>query len=197
MKLAKITFGTSVLVLGAGPIGLLCCAVARAFGATSITAVDIIEERLKFARDYAATDTYQMSKIAAEENAANILAKTGISEGFEVVIEATGVETCISTGLHALKRGGTFIQAGLGASSITFPVSQVCSKEASFRGSFRYGPGDYATAVMLLTQRRVSVKELITHTFPFNQAEKAFENVVRHQGIKSIIYGPDTQASKL
>lgn len=194
-RLGGIGFGSAVLVLGAGPIGLLCCAVARAFGATVVVAVDIVDERLKFARSYAATAVYKSERLAPEDNAARIKAQNGMPEGFEVVIEATGAEACIGIGLHALRRGGTFVQAGLGPSRIGFPISEVCSKEANFRGSFRYGPGDYATAILLVERQKVSVKELITHIFAFEEAEKAFENAARQQGIKSIILGPETAST--
>ena len=50
--------GQSVLIFGAGPVGLLAMAVAKGLGAARIIAVDINEERLNFARDYAATDVY-------------------------------------------------------------------------------------------------------------------------------------------
>jgi L-iditol 2-dehydrogenase len=195
VKLADITFGSSVLVLGAGPIGLLCCAVARAFGASKVVAVDIVAARLDFAQAYAATAIYQMEPLSPEANASRLLNSTGINEGAEVVIDATGAEPCISTGIHAMKRGGTFVQAGLGAAKINFPVGQLCSKEGVYRGSFRYGPGDYKTAIALLEEKKVTVQELITHKYGFNDAEMAFANVEQRQGIKSIIYGPDSSYS--
>lgn len=188
-KLAGISYGNSVLVLGAGPIGLLCCSVARAFGAAEVVAVDIVPSRLDFARQYAATKVYRMEGLLPEENASSILSGTRKSEGFDVVIDATGAQSCISTGIHALRRGGKFVQAGLGASEITFPVAQLCSKEGVYIGSFRYSAGDYDTAVKLIEQGSVVVKDMITHSYSFDEAEKAFQNVVQRQGIKTIIRG--------
>jgi L-iditol 2-dehydrogenase len=190
IKLAAVTFGSSVLVLGAGPIGLLCCAVARAFGASTIVAVDIAADRLDFALHYAATAIYRTESVSPEENASRMLCDAGLGERPEAVIDATGAEPCISMGIHAMKKGGTFVQAGLGSPTINFPVGQLCSKEGLYRGSFRYGPGDYRTAVQLLRDKKVTVKELITHKYDFTEAETAFASVERRQGIKSIIYGP-------
>ena len=190
-KLADLTFGDSVLVMGAGPIGLLCCAVSRAFGASNVTVVDINADRLKFAQNYAATAIYQMDSVSAIENARRIMKMPGLTDGAKVVIDATGAQQCISTAMHVLKRGGKFIQAGLGAEEIVFPVAQLCSKEAEYRGSFRYGPGDYQMAIELLRQRKLSVKELITDRFNFDQAEMAFSHVEQRRGIKTIINGPD------
>jgi L-iditol 2-dehydrogenase len=190
-KLAKIKFGSTVLVLGAGPIGLLCCAVARAFGAHTIVVVDIVDARLEFALSYAATATYKMEPLSPEENALRIISTADIDKGADVVIDATGAQACINTGIHAMKRGGTFVQAGLGSPDIQFPVAQLCSKEGVYRGSFRYGPGDYKTAIELVAHQKVTLKGLITHKYDFSEAEIAFKNVEQRQGIKTIIYGPD------
>lgn len=190
IRLASLTVGQTVLVMGAGPIGLLCCAVAKAFGASVVIATDIVDSRLQFAQTYAATHTYKMKQQLPDENARCIMSSCAISGGADVVIDATGVESCIGCGIFAMKKGGIFIQAGLGAADIVFPVGQLCSKEGVYKTSFRYGPGDYALAIELLKSKKIEVKSLITHTYEFADAEKAFVGTGRQEGIKSIIWGP-------
>lgn len=182
--------GRSVAVFGAGPIGLLCCAVAQAFGASKVIVVDAVDSRLEFARNYGADETYKMEAESPETNAEKLLAKAQLAEGADVVIDATGAEPCINCGVSALKRGGVFVQAGLGSPKIGFPIGQICDKEVTLKGSFRYGPGDYKLAVDLLKSNRVRLDSLITHEFAFTEAEQAFDNVVKRNGIKSVIYGP-------
>ncbi|KAL3958293.1 hypothetical protein ACCO45_006455 [Purpureocillium lilacinum] len=58
VKQAAVQPGQSVVVMGAGPVGLLCAAVARAYGASKVVSVDIVQSKLDFARDFAATHTY-------------------------------------------------------------------------------------------------------------------------------------------
>lgn len=189
-RLAAISMGQSVLVMGAGPIGLVCCAVAKAFGASTIAVTDIVDSRLEFAASYAATHTHKMERKAAKESAKAILERCGVDGGFDVVVDATGVASCIASGVFALRKGGVFVQAGLGAAEIPFPVGELCSKEGVYKTSFRYGPGDYKMAIELLASRRVSVKSLITHSYEFEDAEQAFVGAARQEGIKCIIYGP-------
>ena len=190
-KLANISATSSVVVFGAGPIGLLCCAVAKAFGAPIVLAIDINEPRLAFAKQYAATDIYRMHQGSPVENATRILSSFGLDEdGASVIIEATGAESCINCGISLMKRGGVFVQAGLGPPSVTFPIGEICSKEGFLKGSFRYGPGDYETAIELLRSGKVEVASLITHRYAFEAAEEAFTAVSQQVGIKSIIYGP-------
>ncbi|KAH4956770.1 hypothetical protein HBI78_196480 [Parastagonospora nodorum] len=186
--------GRSIAVFGAGPIGLLCAAVASAFGAATVVAVDIVESRLEVVKTFGATHTYKMQSLLPELNSIQLLEQSGCKEGVDVVIDATGAEPCIECGVWALKRGGTFVQAGLGFPRIAFPIGQLCDKEAILKGSFRYGPGDYKLAISLLDSRRIRLATLITHEFPFSEAEKAFNNVHERNGVKSIIYGPGLDA---
>jgi L-iditol 2-dehydrogenase len=192
--LAAIRPGSSMLVFGAGPIGLLCCAVGQAFGASTIKAVDIVESRLVFARGYAATSTYTMGPKELDMDEDAIRSALDIPDGLDTVIEATGAPSCISYGLLAVKRGGTFVQAGLGKPRVDFPIGQVCDKEVTLRGSFRYGPGDYTLAIELIRTGKVNLRSLITHTFDFADAELAFLTVSKRKGIKSIIRGPGVSA---
>ncbi|KAF2854098.1 GroES-like protein [Plenodomus tracheiphilus IPT5] len=182
--------GRSVIVVGAGPIGLLCCAVAQAFSASKVVVVDAIDSRLEFARGFGATGVYKMEPGLPEDNAEKLVRSTQLGDGADVAIDATGAEPCISCAISALKRGGVLVQAGLGAPKITFPIGQICDKETTLKGSFRYGPGDYKLAINLLDSKRIQLDSLITHEFAFTEAEQAFENVARRTGIKSIIYGP-------
>lgn len=190
-RLAGDVQGRSVGVFGAGPIGLLCTAVAKAFGASKVVNIDVVDSRLAFSRIFGAHQTYKMQDDAPERNATRLTAEANLLEGFDVIIDATGAQPCIACGVAALKRGGVFIQAGLGAPQVDFPIGQICDKEATFKGSFRYGPGDYKLAIELLNSNRVRVDRLITHEYAFEDAEKAFQNVASRNGIKSVIYGPD------
>jgi L-iditol 2-dehydrogenase len=187
--------GKSVSIFGAGPIGLLCCAVARAFGAATVVVVDVLESRLEVAKSFGASQTYEMQVQTPEMNAVHLLAQVESENGIDIVIDATGAEPCIECGVSVLKRGGTFVQAGLGSSRISFPIGQICDKEATLKGSFRYGPGDYKLAIELLNSRRINLDVLITHEFPFSEAELAFNNVKERNGIKTIIYGPGVTQS--
>ncbi|KAL3425137.1 xylitol dehydrogenase [Phlyctema vagabunda] len=191
VKQAVVIPGQTVVVMGAGPVGLLCCAVAKCYGASKIVSVDIQPARLEFAAKYAATHTFIPARVSAEENAANLIKESELGEGADVVIDASGAEPSIQTSLHAVRRGGTYVQGGMGKSDINFPIMALCLKEVTAKGSFRYGSGDYKLAVDLVSQGKVDVKALITGTVKFEQAEEAFKNVKEGKGIKILIAGPN------
>ena len=185
--------GDSIVVFGAGPVGLLCGAVARAYGASKIVTVDINQDRLTFAAAYSSTHTVISQKESAQDAAARIIAAGDLGAGADAIIDATGAEPCIQTAIHALRNGGTYVQGGMGKPDITFPIMAVCTKELNVKGSFRYGSGDYATAVKLCADGRVSVKELITGKVKFKNAEEAFHAVKDGKGIKTLIEGPEDE----
>ena len=116
--LAQVKSNQTVAVFGAGPVGLLCMAVAKACGAKRVIAIDIAEERLKFAQSYAATDGFMPPKLnegeermAYSQRATNELMKAlkleeRGSNAVDVVIDASGAEVCIQMGLFLVTAGG-------------------------------------------------------------------------------------------
>ncbi len=189
-KQGSVQHGDSVVVFGAGPVGLLCCAVARQFGASKIIAVDIQKPRLEFARQFAATATYESQRISAQENAANLIRENNLGVGADVAIDASGVEPSVQAAIHVLRTGGTYVQGGMGKDEMTFPIMAACTKELTVKGSFRYGSGDYKLAVQLVSEGKVDAKRLISRKVRFEEAEQAFVDVKAGRGIKVLISGP-------
>ncbi|KAM5529178.1 D-xylulose reductase A [Fusarium oxysporum f. sp. phaseoli] len=190
-KQAQITPGASVIVMGAGPVGLLCAAVAKSFGAVKVISVDIIQSKLDFAKGMASTHTYLSQWIPPEDNAAALLEQCDLDQGADVVIDASGAEPSIQMSIHALRMGGSYVQGGMGKSDITFPIMAMCQKEITARGSFRYGPGDYKLAIQLVANGSVDVKKLITGVVSFKNAEDAFKMAKAGKAIKILIAGPN------
>lgn len=189
-KQSNIKYGDSVIVFGAGPVGLLCCAVAKAFGAQKIIAVDIQANRLEFAKSFAATASFIPGKVSAQENAAKLIEENDLGLGADVAIDASGVEPSVQTAIHVLRRGGSYVQGGMGKPDINFPILAACTKELTIRGSFRYKSGDYQTALDMVVSGQVDVKKLISRKVSFEDAEQAFEDIRTGKGIKVLIQGP-------
>jgi len=179
------------VVMGAGPVGLLCCAVAKCYGASKVVAVDIQPARLEFAAKFAATHTFTPARVPAEENALNLISSCGLGDGADAVIDASGAEPSIQCSIYAVRNGGTYVQGGMGKPDISFPIMALCVKEMTAKGSFRYGSGDYKLAVELVSTGKIDVKQLITGTVKFEQAEEAFKDVKAGKGIKILIAGPN------
>ncbi|KAF2998293.1 hypothetical protein E8E13_007307 [Curvularia kusanoi] len=103
------------MVMGSGTIGLMVAAVAREFGAHRIILVDILAQKLAFAREWLGVETFLASpSLTPEDSAAKLLAQFGLEEPgidttggrVDTVIECSGAASSISTGVHVLRPGG-------------------------------------------------------------------------------------------
>jgi len=208
VNIGKVRANQTVAVFGVGPVGLLTLAVAKAFGAKRIIAIDIIPSRLEFAKSYAATDIYipstpesGESRIAySRRNATEMKKQLGIEDrgdkGVDIVVDASGAEVSIQTGIYLAKTGGTFLQVGMGNSEVTVPITLILTKQLTVKGCFRYGAGDYPLAIDLVSQGKINLKPLVTHRFAFDDAITAFKASRTGKSedgksvIKAIISGP-------
>ncbi|KAF7966011.1 hypothetical protein HWV62_40493 [Athelia sp. TMB] len=183
-------------------------AVAKALGASRIIAVDIVESRLEFAKEYAATDTFLPpppnageSKLEYSKRSATLMKEQlGIQErgptAIDLVVDASGAEVSIQTALAVVKSGGTHVQVGMGNPAVTIDMGTVLPKEIVLKGSFRYGHGDYALGIALVSQGKLNLSKLITHRYVFEDAKIAFKATQAGKGadgkgiIKAMISGP-------
>lgn len=196
-KLASIKFADRVVVFGAGPVGLLAAGVAKTFGASSVMIVDIFDNKLQLAKDIGVATHVFNSKTGGD---ASKLVEAFDGREPSVVLECTGAQPCIQLGVLALAQGGRFVQVGNAGGYVSFPITELATKEATLFGSFRYGFEDYKTAVAIVDENYKNGKEkapidfeaLITHRFKFKDAIKAYDLVRSGSGaVKCIIDGPE------
>ncbi|CAF9936882.1 hypothetical protein IMSHALPRED_010939 [Imshaugia aleurites] len=190
-RLVDVRVGQSVVVFGSGTVGLLCGAVARAFGASKVVMVDILERKLDFAKGFVkGCGTFiPDTKASAEENAARLIKEHDLEDGADVVMEASGAEPSVQAGIHVLRVGGSYVQGGLGRNMINFPIVVMSEKELTMKGCFRYSSGDFKLALSLIAEGKLPVKELITKKVEFWQAVEAWEMTRKGEGIKTLIGG--------
>ncbi|KOC15111.1 D-xylulose reductase A [Aspergillus flavus AF70] len=189
-RLVNITPGQTIVIMGSGSVGLLCGAVAKAFGAHRIILADILEHKLSFGSEFLDCETFLVSlDETPEESAARLLDMLDAPDGVDAVIEASGAEGPVQIGIYALRRGGSYVQAGVGKPKAEIPILALSQKELHVHGCFRYGPGDYDLALKLITKGSIDVKRLITSVTPFEQAPQAWDKTARGEGIKNLIQG--------
>ena len=157
-----------VLITGCGPIGALAVVAARAHGAREIVATDVSDYTLGLARTVGADQTVN---VASQTDG---LAPFKPDKGyFDVMIEASGHESALRSGLEVLKPRGVLIQLGLGG-EINFPQNLIVAKEIEIRGSFRFHE-EFALAVDMINRRRVDLKPLLSHVLPLAEVVRAFD----------------------
>lgn len=174
MQRSGIKLGDPVLICGAGPIGLISLLCARAAGACPIVITDIDESRLDFAKKLEpSVITYQVQRISAEEQGANIVDAFG---GIEpaVTLECTGVESSVAAAIWAAKFGGKVFVIGVGKNEMNLPFMRLSVREVDLQFQYRYC-NTWPRAIRLVQSGLIDMKKLVTHRFDLEDAVKAFE----------------------
>jgi L-idonate 5-dehydrogenase len=169
LRLAGSLVGAKVLLVGCGPIGCILLAVARRAGAHHLVAVDLADKALQMAATLGADETV----LANDQTRID---KWSQQRGtFDVVLEASGSPAGLDTALRAVRAGGTVIQVGnLPAGHSPVPANLVMAKELRYQGSFRF-TDEYVVAAEELGAHKIDLRPLMTHAFPLEEANRAFE----------------------
>ena len=168
--------GGSVLIAGAGPIGIVATQVARAFGATRVVVSDPVAERREVALRFGATEVVDPMA-------------TDIAEaGYEVdaFIDASGAEPAIRAGIHAVAPAGTVVLVGMGADDVRLPVSRIQNRELHVTGVFRYA-NTWPVAIRLIESGLVDVDALVTGRFGLDQVPDALAAATRPETLKAVV----------
>ncbi|CAF99680.1 unnamed protein product, partial [Tetraodon nigroviridis] len=195
---AGVTLGSTVLICGAGPIGLVCLIVAKAMGASQVIITDLFPERLALAKELGADFQLKVTKeVEPKQLAKNVEDSLGVQP--HVTIECTGVESSIQTAIYvreghsndyfsfqATRSGGVVVVVGLGNQMVTLPLINAATREVDIRGVFRYR-NTWPMAIAMLASGKVDVKPLVTHRFPLEQVVQAFETTRQGIGIKVML----------
>ncbi|KAI1120558.1 GroES-like protein [Nemania abortiva] len=104
---------SKAVILGCGPIGILCQAVAKSAGARKVVGVDVVQYRLEIAKSYGVDGIYMPERAApgvdpmahVEKMTNDIKDNMGVGDGADVVLECSGAEPCIQMGVYVARRG--------------------------------------------------------------------------------------------
>lgn len=170
---AGIGLGSEVLILGAGPIGLVTLLTAQSMGASKICITDLVQDRLNVAKKLGATHTLLIDLKTAElENIKLIHQLLGSAP--DKTIDCSGAESTARLAILATRSGGTAVMVGMGAPEAKLPLVDGLVREVDIRGVFRYC-NDYSAALALVASGRINVKSLITHHYDITETADAFK----------------------
>ena len=175
----------TVVILGCGPIGLFAVGVARAAGARQVIAVEPNDFRLNLAKQMGADVLVDPGK----DDPVDAVRAATDGRGAEVVLEMSGVPKVIDQGTHMLDHGGRMSLLGLPPGPVTLDLTdQVIFKEARLLGvTGRELFRTWEQTTTLLATGMVDVAPVITHRFPLERFEEAFDVVASGRSGKVIL----------
>ena len=167
-KLLKPFPTDRLLIMGAGPIGLLVLQAAQTFGLRHISVVDINEERLEIAQELGAQTARNVSELA---------------EGayFDNAVDAVGMQITRQTCVDHINPGGRVVFTGLHEEASMLPVNKLIRSEIQVTGAFAYHSDDFETALQWISEGRVSLAPWTIHA-PLEQGGACFETLIKNPG---------------
>jgi L-iditol 2-dehydrogenase len=175
MRKAHVAPGTSILIAGAGPIGVLCAQAARAFGASRIVVTDLLPSRREKALAFGATEVLDPAAVDV----------TTI-EPVDAFVDATGVPAAVVSGIKAVGPAGYVVLVGMGADEYALPVSHIANLEINVTGVFRY-TDTWPAAIHLVASGAIDLDGMVTGRYDLEHVGEALDSDSDPASLKSIV----------
>ena len=165
--------GEDVLITGAGPIGIMAAAICRHVGARHVVITDVNEYRLALARKMGVTRAVNVS----EEKLPQVMDELGMTEGFDVGLEMSGVPDAFRSMLAVMNHGGRIAMLGIPPSTMSIDWNQVIFKGLFIKGI--YGREMFETwyKMAALLQSGLDLTPVITHRFHIDDFQQGFDEM--------------------
>lgn len=170
IRLAGTLHGRSVMVNGAGMLGIIACAMASKMGAAKIIAIDQNKERLEISRKFGATEIY--------------LPNESLQDKVDIVFEFSGAIDAMENSIKLLNIGGTAIWIGavFAQPAVQINAEYIIRNLITIKGLHNYNNEDFINAVsfMEMNQKNFEFEQLIKTGFKLEEVETAFDYAVNH-----------------
>lgn len=178
--------GDTVLVVGAGAVGLAAIMTVGLWGASNVIAVDTNDFRLEKAREFGATHTLNAN---AEDLVEQIKQISEDGLGVDVAIEAVGYPETLETALHSIRPGGTIANVGVHGQPFEFPINDLWIANIKFTTGL-VDATSMKTLLKMVQSGKLPAEKMGTHTFALQDIEQAwdvFANAGEHEALKVIL----------
>lgn len=163
--------GEDVLITGAGPIGIMAAAISRHVGARHVIITDVNPYRLALAEKMGVTRAVD----AGKQDLQQVMKELGMTEGFDVGLEMSGVPSAFHNMLETMNNGGKIAMLGIPSSEMAIDWDKVIFKGLTIKGI--YGREMFETwyKMVSLIQSGLNLAPIITHEMPVDNYLEGFE----------------------
>ena len=184
---AEIEPGSTVVVIGLGPVGVLALQCAKLFGPARILAVDMVPERLERAERLGAepVDATGGATVAAVQELTR-------GRGAHSVIEAVGADQTVSDAIMCASAGGTVSVVGVNLNlAFPYPMAVALMRRLTFRLTLASIPSTWDALVPLIETGHLRPEEVFTHRMPLSDAPEAYRIFDTHaDGVLKVLLDP-------
>lgn len=187
IKKADNIKGERIIIMGAGPIGLIILQLSKIFGAKEIIITDILNSRLKLAKEFGATYAINIREIDLVKWVYDTFGRDGIDKVFECV--GGNQNITINQAINLTRKGTKIILIGVFKRSLPIEINLIQDRELEIVGSLVYTSNDFSEAIDLLYKKKINVNRLISKVLPLEKVEDAMKMLVeeKERNIKIIL----------
>ena len=188
MNTAQVEPGASVLVIGAGGVGLNVVMGAVLVGANRIIVADLLDSKLELAHSFGATHLINAKEQDVVEEVRALTGGDGADYAFEVI----GNPKTMATAYQAVRRGGTAVAVGIPpfGSEMTINAGELVYQEKTLKGSY-YGSGrpqaDMPRLLDLHLAGRLPLDRLVSRSYPIDKVNEAFDALLAGEVARSVL----------
>jgi threonine dehydrogenase-like Zn-dependent dehydrogenase len=218
IKRIKVQPGDIIAIWGLGPIGITTAQMANIVGAAKVIAFDVVPDRIKMAKNvgidlcFNSNDLvkealekagYTQDSLKSGDKAAKKIAndaipkkiKEIIPEGVDISIEATGLDFVLDQAFSVTRKGGKILVVGIHSQPFALPTLALSYREISLIGTFSHIAEESEAMVNLLEVGKIQLSPLISHYFPLEEINTAYQLFVERKTNKVILL-PDQEYAK-
>lgn len=179
--------GQTVLICGAGPIGLALLSILRVLGASKIIVTEILETRLAQAKEFGADVAINPlhaavdlgNQAAADKALDSIRELTG--DGVDIAFDATGVQSSLDLAIASVKPRGTVFNVAIHKKPLQIQVNSLTFKEKRLMGGISFVPGNFEAVMAMLMDGSLDSERLVTAIIPLsNIIQGGFEELINN-----------------
>ena len=178
----KVQPGDAVVVYGCGGIGLNVVQIAAAVGG-NVIAVDIIDEKVEWAKKLGATAVVNAANVERVDKEIRKLTGGGAAIGFECI----GNPVVQGQAFNSIRTGGRFVVVGFASKPTTLNLGKVMYREMEIVGSLGCRAVDYPRVLEMARQGKIKVQELVTAKFSLDQINEGLDVLRAGTGIRSVV----------
>lgn len=179
LRIADMRMGDSVVIQGAGGLGINAAAAAKEMGAAQVIAIDGVSSRLELARQCGADETIDIREYDTPDSRVERVKALTEGRGADVVMEVVGYPQVIPEGVQMVRRGGAYVEIGniWPDSNVTLDISKVLWGQVRIIPATHYDPYILPVTLDFLTRTRdkYPLTDVMSHSFPLERIGEAFE----------------------
>jgi L-iditol 2-dehydrogenase len=182
---SKVRPGDTVVVIGPGPIGLLCAEMARLNGAGNLIIAGLAQDepRLAAARDLGVKDALNIQEV----NLVDFVKSIGDGLGAHLVVDAAGASSALKIALEIVRPGGQITKVGWGPQPLNFSLDPLVQKAVTLQGTFSHTFQNWEQVVAMLASGQINLRPVISRVAGLEDWQACFDGMHDGTYVKTVL----------